>query len=136
MSKSYGNEIALFLSEKELRKKVLSLKTDSTALEDPKVLKGSLLGDLFALFASEEQYRDLEERLSRGGLGWGHAKDELFQRIDEEIRAPRATYHQIREDTESLEKIMLEGSEKARVIGLKVLDRVRDVVGLRPRRAR
>ncbi|NBO57096.1 MAG: hypothetical protein EBU84_21440, partial [Actinobacteria bacterium] len=60
MSKSYGNEIAFLCEEKELRKKLMSLKTDSTGLEEPKALKGSLVGDLFTLFGTPSQFADLE----------------------------------------------------------------------------
>ena len=132
MSKSYGNEIALFLPENELRKKILSLKTDSTALEAPKSMKDTILGDLFKLFASVSEWNDLENRLAKGGLGWGHAKQELFEAINREISAPRARYVELREDQAALEKILLDGAERAAAIGITVLNRVRDIVGLRP----
>jgi tryptophanyl-tRNA synthetase len=134
MSKSYGNEIALFLPEKDLRKKILSLKTDSTPLEDPKTLAGSILGDLYTLFSSPAEYADLEQRLAAGGLGWGHAKEELFVAVNREICQARGRFGELRGDEAALEAILLEGAERARPIGLEVLNRVREVVGLRPRK--
>lgn len=133
MSKSYGNEIALFLPEKELRKKVLSLKTDSTPLEDPKSLKETVLGDLFKLFAPPGAFSDLEKRLNAGGLGWGHAKQELFEAIDAEVVQARTRFVELRADESALERILLEGAERASRIGLEVLNRVREVIGLNRR---
>lgn len=132
MSKSYGNEIPLFADEKTLRKLMLSIKTDSTPLEAPKQLKGTLVGDLFGLFASDEQLKDLDQRLARGGLGWGHAKEELFVIINEHVKEARARYLELRKDEESLEKVLLEGAAKAYEIGKGVLDRVREAAGFLP----
>jgi tryptophanyl-tRNA synthetase len=132
MSKSYGNEIALFLPENELRKKVLSLKTDSTPLEDPKSMKDTVLGDLFKLFATAGATADLEQRLNRGGLGWGHAKQELFEVVNAEITEPRKRYNDLRSDEAGLEDVLLDGARRAAATGLEVLNRVREIIGLRP----
>ncbi len=135
MSKSYGNEIPLFLPEKEMRKKVLSLKTDSTPLEAPKSMQGSILGDLFKLFASAAEYEDLEKRLQAGGLGWGHAKDELYEAINREVAQARTRYVELKDDFATLDKILSDGADRANQIGISVLDRVRNIVGLNPHRA-
>lgn len=132
MSKSYDNVIPLFSTEKALRKKLMSLVTDSTGLEEPKELDGSTVGDLFKLFASNEQYQDLKGRLAEGGLGWGHAKEELFQAINSEVAEARARYFDLRADEDGLNGILASGKEKALAIGLPVLNRVRDAVGLPP----
>jgi tryptophanyl-tRNA synthetase len=131
MSKSYGNEIALLCPEKELRKKLLSLKTDSTPLEEPKALQGSLVGDLFVLFASAEQFADLEVRLARGGMGWGHAKEELFGVINEHVRPARDRYNELRSDEGYLREVLNRGAEKARAIASPTMSRVRHAVGIR-----
>ena len=132
MSKSYGNEIPIFLEEKGLRKLIMSLKTDSTGLEEPKSLDGTLLGDLFRLFASPDQYTDLSDRLQKGGMGWGHAKDELFQVINSHFAEPRERYHALRKDKPYLEKVLATGADQAYEIGVKVLNRVRSAVGFGP----
>ena len=130
MSKSYDNVIPLFSTEKALRKKVMSLVTDSTGLEEPKELDGSTVGDLFQLFATDDQYSDLKSRLAAGGLGWGHAKEELFQAINEEISEARTKYFELREDESGLHSILATGREKALSISIPILDRVRDAIGL------
>ncbi|MCB0330516.1 MAG: tryptophan--tRNA ligase [Bdellovibrionales bacterium] len=132
MSKSYDNVIPLFSTEKDLRKKVMSLVTDSTGLEEPKKLDGSTVGLLFELFASADEYQDLKGRLSAGGLGWGHAKEELFQAINRELSEARARYFELREDEQSLQQTLAEGREKAMAISIPILQRVREAVGLPP----
>lgn len=130
MSKSKGNGIQLFSSEKELRKKVLSIKTDSTPLEAPKSLKGTLIGDLYPLFATQAQVDDLEARLNRGGLGWGHAKEELFEVMNAEIKGPREKFLELCKDEKALRSVLDEGAEKAYRVAKPVLDRVRTAVGI------
>lgn len=133
MSKSYGNEIALFAEEAELKKKVMSIKTDSTALEAPKQLDGTLVGDLYKLFATSTEYQDLQSRLAQGGLGWGHAKAELFEMINREIKDARAEYFNLRKDEKHLESILSAGAKRAFDIALPVLNRVRRAVGFKAR---
>jgi len=134
MSKSYGNEVALFGSEKELRSKLMSLKTDSTPLESPKELDGTLVGELFTHFATDQEYRDLKEKLARGGYGWGHAKQDLVDAILRELKDPRAKFDEIRPDLKLLDEILADGAARAWGIGEVVLDRVRTALGF-PRRS-
>lgn len=129
MSKSYGNEIPLFAEEKALKKLVMSVKTDSSSLEAPKTLDGTLVADLYKLFASPAQYADLAGRLAAGAIGWGHAKEELFEVINSEVREPRARYVSLRRDETFLEKVLQGGAQQAYQIGQNVLNRVRDAVG-------
>jgi tryptophanyl-tRNA synthetase len=131
MSKSYNNEIPLFADEKQLRKLIMSIKTDSTGLEEPKQLSGTLVGDLFKLFSSSAKYTDLETRLAGGGMGWGHAKDELFQVINSYIMEPRARYREIRGDEATLLKTLADGAARAKSIATPVLKRVRHAIGIR-----
>lgn len=130
MSKSYNNVIPLFCTEKELRKKVLSITTDSTPLEDPKSMKDSLLGQYMKFFATDEQYQDLEARLQQGGLGWGHAKDELFQLINAHLAEPRKVYNELRKDESNLTNVLADGRERASAIADPILARVRNAVGV------
>ena len=129
MSKSYNNTIPLFCDTKTLRKLCLSLVTDSTPLEAPKSMVGTHLGDLFALFATDAEFKDLEARLQKGGLGWGHAKDELYQAIDKSVAPMRKIYDEIKDDLGYLEGVLQKGKEKAKAVSAPVLGRVRDVVG-------
>ncbi|MCB0336355.1 MAG: tryptophan--tRNA ligase [Bdellovibrionales bacterium] len=136
MSKSYNNTIPLFAPEKQLRKKVLSITTDSTPLEEPKSLKGTLLGEYMQFFATHDQINDLEARLQAGGLGWGHAKDELFQHINDHIKDARERYQELRGDEQQLLEILTDGAERATEIADPILQRVRDAVGTGKRNRR
>jgi tryptophanyl-tRNA synthetase len=131
MSKSYNNEVPLFCDEKTLRKKIMSIKTDSTGLEEPKTLKGSLVGDLYTYFGSVAQFDDLAGRLQKGGLGWGHAKEELFQVINEHIQEKRDRYNEFRKDEALLRNELKKGAEKAKALALPTLSRVRHALGFR-----
>ena len=132
MSKSYDNTIPLFASEKELRKLVMSIKTDSTPLEAPKTLSGTLVGQLFELFGTKDQHDDLTNRLLKGGMGWGHAKEELFNVVNAHLKGPREIFEQVRPDLENLEKILREGRERAFSLAEPVLNRARKAVGFGP----
>lgn len=131
MSKSYGNVIPVFAEEKSLRKLILSIKTDSSPMEAPKTLAGSLIGDLYALFGTKEQFADLEKRLAAGGMGWGHAKDELFQVINSHLSEARSRYQELRRDEKALDAILDDGAQRAFAIAEKVLTRVRAASGFR-----
>lgn len=132
MSKSYDNTIPLFASDKELRKKFMSIKTDSTPMEAPKSLENTLLGTLFAFFTERSEYEDLERRLNRGGLGWGHAKEELFQAVLRGLDEPRRRYGELRADEKGLQRVLAESADRAFAVADPVLRRVRDAVGLAP----
>ena len=106
MSKSYGNTIPVACSEAQLKKLIMSITTDSTGLEEPKVLAASLVGSFFALFASRQQYLDLEKRLLQGGLGWGHAKLELLAAMEQQLKPLRERFNEFRADEALLEKIL------------------------------
>lgn len=129
MSKSYGNEIPLFCEQKQLRKKVLSLITDSTPLEAPKSMKDTVLGQLYCLFASKQEYDQLELKLNQGGLGWGHAKEELFLVIDREISKARGEYFKLRKDEGYLFSVLSEGAVRAASISRPILNRLRTALG-------
>jgi tryptophanyl-tRNA synthetase len=131
MSKSYNNEVPLFCDEKSLRKKLMSLKTDSTGLEEPKTLDGSTVGELFNLFATKAQYDDLAARLAKGGMGWGHAKDELFVAINDHVKEMRDRYNEYRKDEALLRRELAKGAEKAQAVASQTIARVRHAVGLR-----
>lgn len=132
MSKSYNNEIPLFCPESELKKRVMSIKTDSTPVEEPKSMKGILLGEFFEIFASKETCKAVEAKLQAGGYGWGHAKEELFQAINALIKEPREKYLKLRKDEATLLKVLDEGAKRAYDIGLPVLERIRKAVGMAP----
>ncbi|RMD85600.1 MAG: tryptophan--tRNA ligase [Candidatus Dadabacteria bacterium] len=129
MSKSYGNEIPLFCEPKVLKKRVMSIKTDSTPLEEPKDLDGSVIGELYAHFSTDEEYADLKGRLKAGGVGWGHAKEDLFKAIDRSIGEARERYFEYRKDENLLEDVLRRGAEKASLAAAPQLERIRERLG-------
>ena len=131
MSKSYNNTIEMFTSENALRKKIMSIPTDSTPMEQPKSMNGLLVGELYKLFATSEMYDDLEAKLNQGNFGWGHAKEALFDVINAELAEPRKIYDELRNDEQRLDKILADGKEKAYKIAVPTINRVREAIGFR-----
>src|SRR5438034_5990779 len=86
MSKSYGNNIDIFGDEKETRKRVMSIVTDSTPIEAPKDLERSTIVELYSLFASKDELANMCDRFKKGGTGYGDFKKELFEKRSEERR--------------------------------------------------
>ena len=132
MSKSYDNYIPLFAEEKQLRKRIMSLTTDSSSQDEPKVLTGSTLGDLFALFASAGQYRDLESKLAAGGVGWGHAKEYLFEAINLEVKDARKAYYELKKNRPHLDALLKKSTQKGFDIAVTNINKVRNAVGNQP----
>ena len=113
MSKSYNNEIPLFLESKTLQKLVRKIKTDSTPVNEPKNHENCLIFKIFEHFASEKEIHDLQENYAKG-IGWGEAKDILFEKLEDHFKDKKPIYdHYIQQPLE-MEKILQKGCEKAR----------------------
>lgn len=135
MSKSYGNTIEIFLPPKKLRKKIMSIKTDSTPMDDPKDPETCSVFTLYKLFANEQQQQALADRYRAGGMGYGDAKQTLYEAAMEyfaEARERRETYLA---DPDSVEEILQAGAKQAREKGREVLNRARTACGLSSRNA-
>jgi tryptophanyl-tRNA synthetase len=130
MSKSYDNHIALFLTEKQLRKRIMSIVTDSLALEDVKDPDTCNVFALYRLFASTAETSALAERYRAGGMGYGHAKQELFEVVDRQLAEPRARYAELRADPARIQGLLTAGAAQARPVAQATLRRVRDAIGL------
>ena len=130
MSKSYGNVIELFDAPKKARKKILSIRTDSTAVDDPKDPESCSVFALYKLFASPSQVEDLAARYRVGGLGYGQAKQELFELSQEHFAAARERRVELANDPQRLDDILDEGARCARQKAAEVLDRARRACGL------
>ncbi|MCX7809209.1 MAG: tryptophan--tRNA ligase, partial [Deltaproteobacteria bacterium] len=131
MSKSKGNTIPLFIGSKQLRKLCLSIVTNSEPLEAPKVAQGSTVYELFKLVASPEEAKAMEEKLARGGYGWGHAKEELYEALEALLAPMRDRFSQFRNDPGELDRILKQGAERAREVATQTLERVRARIGIR-----
>jgi len=129
MSKSYGNHIPLFEEEKKLRSLIMKIKTDSSLPTEPKDPTQSLIMDLYKEFATSQQVEALSARY-KTGIGWGEAKEELFQAVNQHLLKSRDAYTAYMNDTAKIEAILLEGAKKARMRARGVLDRVRKAIGL------
>jgi tryptophanyl-tRNA synthetase len=129
MSKSYGNIIDIFLPEKELRKQVMSIMTDSTPMEAPKNPDKDNVFAIYSLIASDQQRQGLREKYLAGNYGYGHAKQELYDLILQKYSNEREAFNYYMSNLDILEKKLSQGEEKARVIARTVLERVRKKLG-------
>jgi tryptophanyl-tRNA synthetase len=97
MSKSYGNILDIFLPEKELRKQVMSIVTDSTPMEEPKNPDKDTVYAIYSLLGTPEQTAALRSKYVAGNFGYGHAKQELFELIMDQIRQRAGGVHVLHE---------------------------------------
>lgn len=129
MSKSRGNLINIFLPEKELKKQIMSIETDSTPLEEPKNPDTCKVFAIYQLIATEEETLTLREKYLAGNFGYGHAKTELLNLILEKYKTEREKFSYYMNNIPELEAKLQEGAEKTRPIAKKTLDRVRKSLG-------
>lgn len=129
MSKSQGNIINIFLDDKKLRKQIMSIETDSTALEDPKDWSTCNCFAIYKLLASDAQIKTMKANYEQGGYGYGHAKQALFELIVETFATQRERYHDYMNNLNEIDRLLAIGAEKAKVVANEVLNRVRGKVG-------
>jgi len=129
MSKSKGNIIDIFLPEKELKKQVMAIQTDSTPIEDPKNFKSCNVYKIFKLIADNKSVIKMEQNYSKGGYGYGHAKKELLEYILSHFSMERDRFNYYMSNKDELDKVLNEGAQKANSVASKVLNRVRNKLG-------
>ena len=129
MSKSYNNDIDIFLSDKKLRKKIMGIKTDSTPMEEPKDTENCNVFQLYKLLGTDNQIANLKKKYEEGNFGYGDAKKELFELICEKYKKERENFNQLMDNIDIIEKELQKGAKKARVIASEVLQRVRTNIG-------
>ena len=134
MSKSYGNTIELFPGEKPLRKRIMSIKTDATPMESPKDPEISSIYQLYQLFASPTDQTALAARYRAGGMGYGEAKQALFDAAWSHFATARERREKLVADPSTVEDILQAGARRARAKGSEVLERVQTACGLRKRK--
>lgn len=134
MSKSYGNVIDVFLPEKELRKQVMGIVTDSTPLEDPKNPDTCNVFALYRLLGTDMQTEEMRQRYLTGGFGYGHAKQALFELIMDSFTVERQRFDMLMADRGEIERLLSEGAAKARPTAMAVLGRLREALGYGPMR--
>lgn len=130
MSKSYNNTIPLWLPEKQLRKAIMRIVTNSLEPGEPKDPDDSALFAIYAAFANAEQREEMSQAY-REGIAWGQAKQQTFELINEELIQGRERYEALLAEPQRIEEILIEGAAKARAFATPFLARIRDAVGIR-----
>ena len=130
MSKSYDNTIPLFTTAKDMKDAISRIVTDSRAPGEAKDPDNSHLFTLYQAFATPEQEQQLRSELL-DGLGWGEAKNRLFQLLDGQLGEARERYHQLMARPSDMEDLLLVGAKKARAVAGPFLQELREAVGLR-----
>ena len=130
MSKSYDNVIALFGPREQLRRQIMSIVTDSRAPGEPKDTEGSALYQIYRAFADDAEAADFA-RAFADGIGWGDAKQRLFERIDAEMGPMRERYQHLMAHPGEVETLLRRGADKARALATPLMRELRQAVGLR-----
>jgi len=129
MSKSKGNTIDIFLPDEQLKKQIMRIKTQSLSVEDKKDPQECNVFKIYSLIVGVEKKELLEQRYISGGLGYGEAKEILFNEIIEKFQKERDLYNSLHTKTDEVENVLQDGAEKARKQAQIVLKRVRSKVG-------
>jgi tryptophanyl-tRNA synthetase len=130
MSKSYGNTIDIFGDEKETRKRVMSIVTDSKPVEAPKEPATSTIFQLFSLFASRNEIAEMREKFQKGSTGYGDFKKQLFEKLWEYFSSMRKRREELLADKLYVDNILVRGAQRANEVASEVMARVRGTVGL------
>jgi tryptophanyl-tRNA synthetase len=131
MSKSYGNNIDIFGDEKEMRRRVMSIVTDSTPVDAPKDPAKSTIFKLYSLVASKNEILVTRERFLKGGTGYGDFKKQLFEKLWEYFAPMRKRREEILADKSFIDSVLRQGAKRANEIANQVMKRAREAVGLR-----
>ncbi len=130
MSKSYNNTIDIFGKPNEVRATIMRIVTDSKTVEEPKDPDTCNVFNLYKLFASDEQRRDLADRYRKGGMGYGQAKKELYELFEAHFESLRVKREELAGNMDYVEQVLADGARRAREQITGVLQRARKAVGL------
>ena len=130
MSKSYNNTIPLFLSEAQLKKQVMRIVTNSQGVEEVKDPDSCNVFSLYKLFATPEEQAALAARYRAGGMGWGDAKKELFDKMNRMLTPIRDRYTALMADPSVIDEALNRGAERARQLAQRKMEKLRRAVGL------
>ena len=129
MSKSRNNFIDIFLSDKDLRKKIMSIETDSKGLEEPKDPDTCNIFAIYKLIANDSETQLMAQKYLGGNFGYGHAKQSLYELILDKFQSTRERYAYLMAHKEEIDLALEKGAEKARIVAKTVLERTRSRVG-------
>ncbi|GJM24141.1 MAG: tryptophan--tRNA ligase [Phycisphaerae bacterium] len=130
MSKSYGNAIELFDTPKKSKKRIMSILTDSTAVEDPKDPTTCNVFAILSLMVEPDELAEWEQRYRAGGMGYGDVKKRLAERFEDTFGAARERRAELEEDESFVEDVLIEGAKRARAIAEPLMAKIRDACGL------
>ena len=130
MSKSRGNIINIFLPEKELKKQVMGIETDSKTLEEPKDPETDKVFAIYKLIATPEETAVLEQKYLAGNFGYGHAKNELLSLILTKFAKERELFSYYMNNLPELDEKLQQGADKTRKVASETLKRVRGSLGM------
>ncbi|MBT8088367.1 MAG: tryptophan--tRNA ligase [Gammaproteobacteria bacterium] len=130
MSKSYNNTIPLFASEKQLRKLIMKIKTNSLEPGEPKDTEDSTIFHIYKAFATPDETAEVA-KLYAEGIAWGQMKQKLFEYINERIKPARDQYERLLADPAVVEAELRKGAEKARAICIPYMQQIREAIGIR-----
>ncbi len=130
MSKSYDNTVELFAPEKEVRKRIMAIVTDSTPVEEPKDPSKCNVFALLRLMASQEELGDWEARYRKGGTGYGEAKKRVFELYLETLGPARKRFDELSRHPEEVERVLADGGRRARAVAQQTMREVRQACGL------
>lgn len=128
MSKSYGNTIPLFAPEKNLRKAIMKIKTNSLEPGEPKDYNDCTLFEIYSAFATKVEIEAMKEKY-RAGISWGEAKQMLFEHLDNVLKSPREEYNRLMNDPGYVEEVLKKGAEKTREKCIPFMDSIRSKTG-------
>jgi tryptophanyl-tRNA synthetase len=130
MSKSYDNTVEIFGNEKEARKRIMRIVTDSRSLEDSKDPDACNVFALYALFADEQQKAEMAERYRAGGLGYGTVKKELYELLMDHFAPFKKKRAELEQNMDYVESVLRDGVDKARAVARETLSAARSAIGL------
>lgn len=131
MSKSYGNTIPIFADDSVIKKAVMGIVTDSKGVDEPKEPKGNTVYELFNLFATKAESKEMADKFRKGGMGYGDAKKVLLERIITTFKPFREKRTYLENHPKKVETILAEGAEKVREISSDTIQKIREATGLK-----
>lgn len=130
MSKSYDNYIGLFEPPKKARKKIMKIVTDSKSVEEAKDPDTCSVFQLFSLLATPAETEELAQRYRSGGMGYGEAKQSLFDVYEREVAPIRDSYESLISKPDHLVDVLTDGAARARAIAVETMDEIRNALGV------
>jgi tryptophanyl-tRNA synthetase len=129
MSKSYNNTIPLFIPEKQLRKLIMKIKTNSLEPGEPKDTNGCTLFEIFQAFATESEVSDIKKRYAEG-ISWGEMKQHLYEYLNDHLSPFRKKFEELMTSPDHIEAVLQKGRTKAREKSIPFLQSIRQAVGI------